>query len=126
MTDWTPQQLATLDAEDELEISSHRGDGSLRPFVTIWAVRSGDAIFVRSAYGRDNGWFRRALASGTGQVRFGGVDQQVTFTGIDAADAVNSALDEVYRAKYARYAKNIVDTVVGANAHEVTLRLDPR
>ena len=48
----------------ELQIASRRADGSLRKFVTIWAVRSGDDVYVRSAYGHDNGWFRRALASG--------------------------------------------------------------
>ena len=48
----------------ELEVSSTQGDGTLRAFVTIWGVRVGDAIYVRSAHGSGNGWFRRAKSSG--------------------------------------------------------------
>ncbi|NED68670.1 DUF2255 family protein, partial [Streptomyces sp. SID10244] len=59
---WTDDELNRISDADELQVSSYRSDGTLRPFVTIWAVRSGDHIFIRSAYGRDNGWFRRALA----------------------------------------------------------------
>ncbi len=60
MTAWTEDELERVGSATELQVSSYRPDGSLRPFVTIWAVRAGDDLFVRSAYGRDNGWFRRA------------------------------------------------------------------
>jgi hypothetical protein len=33
-----------------VEVSSYRPDGSLRPFVTIWVVRVGDDVFIRSTY----------------------------------------------------------------------------
>ena len=62
MSDWTIDELTRLGRADELGIASRRPDGSLRPFVTIWFVRLGDDIFVRSAYGHDNPWFQRALA----------------------------------------------------------------
>ena len=54
-------------------------DGSLRRFVTIWFVRLGDDLYVRSAYGYDNPWFQRALASGDGRIRVGGMERDVTF-----------------------------------------------
>ena len=66
MTDWSPEEAARLDREDELGLSSRRPDGTLRPFITIWFVRHGDEVIVRSAYGPANGWYRRALASGPG------------------------------------------------------------
>jgi hypothetical protein len=47
MTAWTPDELARVGQADELQISSRRADGDLRPFVTIWAVRVGDDIYVR-------------------------------------------------------------------------------
>jgi len=50
MSDWTSDELERLGRADELGISSRRPDGSLRPFVTIWVVRLGDDIYVRSAY----------------------------------------------------------------------------
>ena len=60
MTAWTTEELAAIANADELDIASRRPDGSLRPYVTIWGVRAGDDIYVRSAYGYDNAWFQRA------------------------------------------------------------------
>ena len=65
MTTWTTEELDRIGGAEELQIASRRSDGSLRPFVTIWVVRVGDDVFVRSAYGPGNPWFRRAQASGT-------------------------------------------------------------
>jgi hypothetical protein len=71
MPAWTADEIAKIGNATELQIASRRRDGSLRPYVTIWVVRSGDELFVRSAYGHENGWFRRALTSGTGRIRYG-------------------------------------------------------
>lgn len=124
MTAWTEDELSRIGRADELRIASYRPDGSLRPHVTIWAVRFGAHIYVRSAYGRDNGWFRRALASGTGHVHAGGVEKNVTFT--EPAADVHADLDAAYHAKYDRYGQAIVSSVTGAHAVGETLRLDPR
>lgn len=123
MTTWTATELARIGAADELQISSRRRDGSLRRFVTIWAVRHGDDIYVRSAYGPENGWFVRALASGEGRIRAGGVERDVTFERPDGS--VDGGLDEAYHSKYDRYGRRIVGTVVGSDAARTTLRLVP-
>lgn len=124
MTTWTTTELDRAGSADELQVSSLRADGSLRPFVTIWVVRVGDELYVRSAYGPENGWFRRALASGRGRVRAGGVEKDVTFE--RAGDDVAAAVDVAYHAKYDRYGPRIVNTVVGPDAAGVTVRLVPR
>jgi hypothetical protein len=54
-------------------------DGTLSPYVTIWGVRSGDDIYIRSAYGPENGWYRRAKARRTGRIRAGSVERDVPF-----------------------------------------------
>jgi hypothetical protein len=123
MTDWTQDELRRIGAADELQISSHRPDGSLRPYVTIWMVRSGDDIYVRSAYGPQNGWFRRAQASGTGRIRAGGVEKDVAFA--EAPAGIHAALDAAYHAKYDRYGARIVRTVVGDAVAPLTIRLVP-
>ena len=64
MSSWTDDELRRVGGAEELQVASYRRDGSLRPYVTIWVVRSGDDLYVRSAYGPENGWFRRAEASG--------------------------------------------------------------
>ena len=123
MTGWTTDELAKIGQADELRIASRRPDGSLRRFVTIWAVRFGDDLYVRSAYGHDNPWFQRALASREGRVRAGGVERDVAFEvpGPEVADDLHAA----YHTKYDRYGPKIVGTVVSPEAARSTLRLVP-
>lgn len=124
MSAWTGDELARIDATDEVQVSSYRADGTLRPDVTIWIVRVGDQVYVRSAYGPDNGWFRRAQASGTGRVRIGSVSKDVTFT--EPGRDVHSGIDAAYHAKYDRYGPRIVGSVVGPQVIDVTVELIPR
>jgi hypothetical protein len=124
MRAWTEDDLSRIGAATELQISSTRRDGTLRPFVTIWGVRAGDDLYVRSAYGVENGWFRRAKASGTGRVRAGGVEHDVTF--VEPDPGVHEQIDAAYHRKYDRYGPSIVGTVVGRSVVTATLRLVPR
>lgn len=119
---WTPEQLTAIGDADELEISSRRDDGTLRPFVTIWAVRSGDDLVVRSALGAENGWYRRAAASGSGAIRAGGVEADVTFEPVTEG---HDAIDAVYHSKYDHYGSRVVNPVVDEQSHRATLRLLP-
>jgi hypothetical protein len=123
---WTQQELGRVGEATELQIASRRADGSLRPYVTIWTVRVGDNLYVRSAYGSDNPWFRRATASGSGRIRAGGIERDATFTQASELDpSTLAAVDAAYHAKYDRYGPRIVGTVTGPHAAAVTLRLDP-
>ena len=124
MAKWTAEELDSIGSADELRLASLRSDGSLRPYVTIWVVRSGDDLYVRSAYGPANGWLRRALASGEGRIRAGGVERDVTFE--EPGPAVDAAVDRAYHAKYDRYGPRMVGTVLTPEAARTTLRLVPR
>jgi hypothetical protein len=124
MSAWTADELARIGKATELQIASRRRDGSLRPFVTIWVVRSGDDLYVRSAYGYENGWFQRALSSGEGRIRAAGLERDVTFE--EPGSAVDGDLHAAYHAKYDRYGPSIVGTVVSPEAARSTLRLIPR
>jgi hypothetical protein len=123
MAAWTADELDRIAGADELKVASRRPDGSLRRYITIWAVRHGDDIYVRSAYGYDNPWFQRALRAGSGRIRAGGVERDVTFQvpGPDVASAVTAE----YHAKYDRYPPRVVETVVSEEAVRSTLRLIP-
>jgi hypothetical protein len=123
MTAWTADGLGRLGRADELAIASRRPDGSLRPFVTIWFVRVGDDVYVRSAHGYDNPWFQLALASRRGRIRAGGVERDVEF-GVPGPDVVEP-LHAAYHAKYDRYGPSVVATVVSPEAARSTLRLVP-
>jgi hypothetical protein len=121
MSSWTADELERIGNSTELQIASLRRDGSLRSYVTIWVVRSGDDVFVRSAYGHENGWFRRALSSGQGRIRAGGVERDVAFE--EPGAAVDADVHAAYHAKYDRYGPAMVGTVVSPEAARSTLRL---
>jgi hypothetical protein len=123
MSGWTAAELARVGEADELGIASRRPDGSLRPFVTIWFVTLGPDLYVRSAHGHDNPWFQRALASGEGRIRVGGVERDVAFE--EPGPELVEDLHGAYHAKYDRYGQNIVGTVVSPEAARSTLRLVP-
>ena len=124
MASWSERELDDVGAAEELQISSRRRDGTLRPYVTIWVVRVADDLYVRSAYGASNPWFVRASASGSGRIRAGGVERDVEFA--DAPDDAHALIDAAYHVKYDRYGARIVNTVVGPNAVDTTIRLVPQ
>jgi hypothetical protein len=123
MSGWTADQLRRVGAAEELQVASYGGDGTLRSYVTIWVVRAGDDIYIRTAHGTQNPWFRRAKAGRTGRIRAGGVERDVAFEDVPAE--VHQAVDSAYHAKYDRYGATIVGAVVGAGVREGTFRLQP-
>jgi hypothetical protein len=123
MTTWTTDELARIGEAEELQVSSRRPDGSARPYVTIWVVRVSDELFIRSAYGPGNPWFRRAQRSGVGRIRAGGVEREVRFT--EPEPSAHPAIDDAYHAKYDRHGARVVGTVVGDRVVETTFRLEP-
>ena len=120
MTAWPARDLESIGAAEELQLASRRPDGSLRPYVTMWVVRAGDGLYVRSAYGPGNPWYRRAVASGAGRIGAGGTEWDVAFT--PAVPEAQDRIDAAYHAKYDRYGPRIVGSVTGPGSHEVTVR----
>jgi hypothetical protein len=124
MTSWTPDELDRIGAADELDITTARSDGSLRRWVPIWVVRVGDDLYVRSYRGGDGAWYRQATQHAQGRIRAGGLERDVTVDRAD--DTVRPAIDDAYRAKYARYGAAYLQPMLAALATATTLRLTPR
>ena len=124
MSNWTAEELDAIGKADELQIATLGPGGSLRPYTTIWAVRVGENLYVRSYRGRDGTWFQSALRRPEGRIRAAGIDRDVTITEPDHAD--HDAIDQAYRDKYARYASTYVDPMTRPGARAATLRLTPR
>jgi hypothetical protein len=120
---WTENELDRIGAAEELQLASTRADGTLRPYVTMWVVRAADDLYVRSAHGPDNPWYRRAKVSGAGRIQAGGLERDVTFA--EADPGVHADIDAAYHAKYDRYGPRIVGSVVGPQAETVTIKLVP-
>ncbi len=125
MTAWTSDELNKIGKAEELQIASLRRDGTLRNTVTIWVVRLGDDLYVRSVYGRGSAWFRGTQTRHEGHIRAGGVDKDVTFVEEVAPD-INDQIDAAYRTKYRRYAASIVNSIVSPEARSATIKLVPR
>ncbi|MFI6681608.1 DUF2255 family protein, partial [Kribbella sp. NPDC050470] len=120
---WTPDELTRIGGATELKLASYRKDGTLRRYITMWTVAVGTSIYVRSAYGTDNPWFRRAVAAGRGRIRAGGVERDVDFTRLTADDPLHTDIDTAYHTKYDRYGARLVATVTGDQATHTTIRL---
>jgi len=124
MTQWASDQLDKIGKAEEVQIASIRRDGTLRKPVTVWAVRHGDDIFVRSVGGRSAHWFGGTQERHEGRIRARGVQQDVTF--VEADHDVDGDVDAAYRAKYRRYAGSILNSVLTPEARSATLKLVPR
>jgi hypothetical protein len=124
MSAWTSEELTGIGTATELQIASRRRDGTLRNPRTIWVVRVGDDLYVRSMNGRTGGWFTGTQVRHQGHIRAGGVDKDVTFT--DADPALNDQIDATYREKYRRYGERIIGGVVNPEARAATIKLVPR
>jgi hypothetical protein len=123
MSTWASDELERIGEAEELEIAPARRDGTQRKPVTIWVVRHGDDIYVRSVNGGTSAWFRGAQDRHEAHIEAGGVDKDVVLV---ETDDMNDKLDAAYRAKYHRYADDIVGSIVTPNARAATLKLVPR
>jgi hypothetical protein len=118
---WTGDELDAIGATTELDIAPLRADGSPRRYTTIWVVRVGDGLYVRSYRGPDGSWYGGAMQSGRGRIRVSGTEHDVRFEA--AGDVDRTAVEDAYRAKYGR--SSYVDAMVTDDAAATTLRLIP-
>lgn len=125
MSGWTPAELDRIGRADELDLASERRDRSLRDPVTMWVVRDGDDLYVRSMNGRAGAWFRGTQTRQQGHIRSGGVEKAVTFV-IETDPALNDRIDAAYRDKYQRYGDRIISGVVNPASRDSTIKLVPR
>jgi hypothetical protein len=125
MNAWTSDELNKIAAAEELQISSVRGDGTLRKPVTIWVVRVSNDLYVRSYKGRGSSWFRGTQDRHEGHIRAGGAEKDVTF--VEESDPeINDRIDAAYRTKYRRYGASYVDSMIAPEARAATIKLVPQ
>jgi hypothetical protein len=124
MPTWTHEELEGIGTAEELQITPLRSDGTQRKPVTIWVVRVGDDLYVRSYNGPDGSWFRAAQARHEGHIRAGGIEKDVKFVDLPDSDT-NDQIDKAYRAKYRRYPQ-YVTPMLTPEVRSTTLKLVPR
>jgi len=124
MTAWTSDELDKIGGAEELQIAALRRDGTLRKPVTIWVVRQGDDLYVRSGYGRAAAWYRAVEARHEGRIEAGGVAKDVAFLDVDPA--LNDRIDAAYRTKYREEDARFLAPMVAPEARATTIKLVPR
>jgi hypothetical protein len=123
MPTWNPTELATIARASEIEISSLREDGSLTKPVTIWAVRVGEELYVRSVRGDAGGWFKAAERRHEGRIEAGDTAVDVAYE--DAPHHLDEEIDAAYKEKYG-YPSSPVDSIITDAAQATTVRVVPR
>ena len=124
MTEWTTDQLAKIGEAEEVQIASVRQNGTLRKPVTVWVVRHGGDLYIRSVRGRSGDWFRGAQERHEGRISASGVEKDVMFE--DANHDLDVEIDAAYRTKYNRYAGRILNSCLTPEARSTTLKVVPR
>ena len=124
MSTWTEDELRRVGDARELHIQTARPDGTVRNPIPIWHVRVGNDIYIRSAHGPDNGWFRRAKQTGLGRIDSGGVTREVAFE--PAPGDLVHEITATYHAKYDQFGPGPVGAVTGGDVLETTLRVIPK
>jgi hypothetical protein len=123
MATWTADELEAIGTANELEIASSRDDGSTRDPVTIWVVRAGEELYVRSVRGEHGAWYRGAERTHEGRIEAGGVAKDVEF--VDVGERNADEIDAAYKGKYG-YPSGPVDSITSPEARATTIRLEPR
>lgn len=124
MAGWTIDELNRVASAEELQLASLQSDGTLRKRVTIWVVRAGDELYVRSWRGSSSAWFRGTQVAHSGRIWAGGLQKDVTFVE-ETNPEINDQVDAAYRAKYGHYPASFVDPMVAKPVKETTIRLVP-
>lgn len=123
MTGWRADELIAIGAAETVQIAPDHEDGARRRAATIWVVRVGNDLYIRSYSGPAAGWYRRALRGRSGTIRADTLEQRVRFD--DAEADVQPQIDAAYQTKYAAHGGGYMRRMVGPAAVATTLRLQP-
>jgi hypothetical protein len=124
MTSWTNDELDRIGEAEELQITSLQKDGTLRRWTTIWVVRLGNDLYVRSVHGHRGAWYRGVLVLHQGRIRVDGVEKDVTFVEVNDI-ATLEQIDNAYRTKYRRYPQYVAP-LFEPESRAATIQLIPR
>ena len=125
MTPWTPAQLTALGPAPQAFLSAREPDGTLSAPAPVWIARVYDELYVRSIYGANDPFFRRAIGTGRASLLAGKAQHEVLFEQLDVTPAEFTVVDAGFRAKYAVSPPAIMGAVAGGLSAQATLRIVP-
>ena len=123
MTTWLKDELRKIAEADDLHIAPFREDGMTYGTPTwIWSVAVDDALYVRGYNGLNSRWYQAAVRQKAGRIVAAGMTKEVAFEAVEGA--INSRIDDAYRAKY--HGSAYLKPMIGARARSATVRIMPR
>ncbi len=123
MSGWPKKDLAKIAEADDLHIAPFREDGVTYGTPTwIWSVAVDDALYVRGYNGKKSSWYQAAVRQKAGRIIAAGLTMEVAFEPVSGA--INSRIDEAYRAKY--HGSEYLKPMIGAGARSATVKIVPR
>ncbi len=127
MSIWSQDDLDRLGGAGEVEVSSVRRDGSLSRTRTVWIVRVGDELYLRSVNGPDAAWYRLTMTFHQGRIPACGVARDVTWIDVNATGQpdVDPAVDAEYARKY-QGSTAAIARINSPAARATTMRVEPR
>jgi hypothetical protein len=127
MTIWSQDDLDRLGGASQVTVSSVRRDGSLSQARTVWIVRVGDQLYLRSVNGPDAAWYRFTRMFHQGRIVARGVARDVTWIDVNGTEQpdVGPAVDAEYARKYQGSTAAIAH-INSPLARTTTMRAEPR
>ncbi|GAA4172674.1 DUF2255 family protein [Gryllotalpicola koreensis] len=122
MSNWSEVEYLSIASAVEIEITTRRTDGTLRPWVPIWVIGAGDELYIRSWRGRSAAWFRHVSAHSEARIRAGSAEYDIAVIDVPRDDAAHPLINQEYQRKYARYPTH-VPPMLAETAVTATLRL---
>jgi hypothetical protein len=123
MTGWRADELIAIGAAEAVQIAPDQEDGARGRAATIWVVRVGNDLYIRSHGGPAARWYRRAVRGRRGTIRTSTLEQSVRFDNAEAD--VQPQIDAAYQTKYAAHGSSYLKRMAGPAAVATTLRLHP-
>jgi len=126
VSSWSQDDLERIGGAGEVAVSSVRRDGSLSGTRTVWIVRVGDQLYLRSVNGPDAAWYRFTRTFHQGRIQARGVARDVTWIDVNATEQpdVDPAVDAEYARKY--QGSTAIAHINSPLARTTTMRVEPR
>lgn len=121
MSNWTAEELQSLERIGEIRVAGRRKDASLRTLTIVWHVVVDGNLYVRSVRGVEGSWYKGVIHHHEGAISWNNTTREVTYIPDSTADA---QIDAAYLAKYGDGSPTRAITNPAAKA--TTLRIEPR
>ncbi|MDE1993715.1 MAG: DUF2255 family protein, partial [Rhizobiaceae bacterium] len=88
----------------------------------IWSVVVDGDLYVRGYNGKQSRWYQAAIHQKAGRISVAGMTIEVLFDPVDGE--INRAIDDAYRAKYAK--STYLASMSGERARSATVKITPK